>query len=448
MNKNWKPIIARLNSGENPETILNELYFGIEIEFADAGGLSTGSSECPYTEDDAAERLNDSAADTLAGLFGEHDSSAYRIYRTMLRHSDLETIVDTCTHATWSDVVDGELDSMREGWSPDDDDEGFEDVSGWNHGPDGTSGIVVEYRTDHPCNYETMKKRVKDLFAQAGDCEVPTNGSCHVHVSVPGVKHQTSDDDSLLHCCILFELSQLVNEFPECVHDRISDGDRYFGLSNTPREKFSCVHFHSQGSIEFRLFGHCDNSRDALECVRIAGTAFLRGYARFFAGAYEVKDVREFRSAFALSITEKEPLLSSVILPFMPMADVLSAACCQTDGLTEDKYTAGACSQHIGIAQITIADEYRNPWHNPEHAADMLWQAPEQYLCELRNGSRLTLRRVEIEGTVAYVDSSANEGDSVNGYGPAIHGYRVWSSDDSPHDITRFRRQTVSGGVS
>lgn len=448
MHKNWKPLIARLNAGENPESILNELYFGIEIEFSDAGGLATGSSECPYTEDDAAERLNDSATDTLAGLFGEHDNSAYRIYRTMLLHTDLETIVDTCTHVSWSDLVDSELDNMREGWESDDD-EGFEDVSGWNHGPDGTSGIVVEYRTDHPCNYATMQKRVKDLFDHAGDCEVPTNGSCHVHVSVPGVKHQTSDDDSLLHCCILFELSQMVNEFPKCVHERIEDGDRYFGLSNTPREKFSCVHFHSQGSIEFRLFGHCDNARDALQCVRIAGIAFLRGYARFFAGAYEVKDVREFRSAFALSITDREPMLSSVILPFMPLCDVLCAACCQTDGMhITPKNTFDFFSQNLSSGYVQWADEYRNPWHNPEHAADMLWNAPEQYLCELRNGSRLTLRRVEIEGTVAYVDSAASEGDSVNGYGPAIHGFRVWSSDDSPHDITRFRRQTVSGGVS
>lgn len=447
MHKNWKPLISSLNAGTDPEELLNSLYYGIEIEFSDAGELATGSTECPYTEDDAISNLNDSASEVLANIFGEHGSEAYRIYREMLRHADLETIIDSCTSQCWSDVVQDELDRMCEGWEPDSDDDGeFRDVDGWNHGPDGTSGIVVEYRTDHPCGYEEMRERVNELFALAGDCEVPTSGSCHVHVSVPGVKHQTSGDDSLLHCCILFELSQLVGEFPACVHRRIKASDRYFMLDNNPRDKYSAVHFHSQGSIEFRLFGHCSDAEDALKCVRIAGIAFLRGYARYFAHAYEIKDVSEFRTMFAESIRTKTPLLSSVILPFMPMSDILSAACNETGG-ADEPWMIDVAGKYTSTAQVTIADEYRNPWHNPETEAEMLWGNPEQYLCELRNGQRLTLRRVEIEGTIAFVDSNANEGDSVNGYGPNIHGHRVWSSDDSPADIIRFRLQTVSGGV-
>ena len=433
MHKNWKPVIDRLNSGVNPESILEELYYGVEIEFSDAGDL--GREECPYDEDSAAESLNDQGADLLAHLFGESDNSAYRVYREMLRHSSLEDIIDSCTRHSWSTLVDNELEAMRENWECNGDSGEFRDVSGWEHCEDGTSGIVQEYKTSHPCRYAEMRTRIQRLFDEAGSFHVPKNGSCHVHVSLPGVKHQTNTSDgdtSYLHCCILYELSQCAGLIPECVYDRIDHDSHWFELNEGPNTKYTAVRFHPQGSIEFRLFGHCNSTSEAMECVKVAGIAFLRGYARYFAKAYEIKDVREFRDAFKDAIEQRQPMLSSLIQTFMPMADILCASVSRVYGNCEES----AVSQGI----LNWVDEYRNPWQTD---SELLWSAPQNYVCELRNGQRITLAYCESDGGYFY-DSSLSEEQEGYAYGPSVNGLSCWQDSEDANDIIRFRLRTIS----
>ena len=441
MHKNWQSIVSALECGERSvEDVLASLNYGIEIEFSELGGLS-GPGECPYEESDAEERLNDNAIDTLANVFGEHHASAYSVYRQMLRCTDLETIVESCSPHSWSSLVDDELDSMRESWESEDEN-GYFEVDGWSHCPDGTASIEQEYKTDHPCNLEQMTERVKTLFRIAGgDAHVPLDGSCHVHVSVPGVSHRTNTsdgDNSYLHCCILYELAAQAENIPRCVYDRIDNDSHWFCLDGGPNEKYTAVRFHPQGSIEFRLFGHTNSARDALQCVHIAGTAFLRGYLRYFSKQYDIEDVSEFRDKFKAAIESGEPMSSDDIAPYMPMTGVLSAMCNVYDQLDEI-----FSRSRLSAGHGEWVSSYQHPWLTD---FDMLWNDPAQYECELRDGGIIRLRpHTTDDGLLVFIPASAGESDDVYAYGPAMNGPVIWS-DTSPHsqDIMRFRNVTPS----
>ena len=265
--------------------------------------------DCPYDEDSAEESLNESALYVLASrLPGGDTQQGRRIASGILDNMSLEEAIDGCTDCSWSDVVEWELESLRDSWEGDG--ESFDDVDGWEHCEDGTTGIVQEYKTDSPRSLHAAVRSLHRLFDQAGDgCEVPNNGSCHVHVSIPGCEHMASAN-SRLHACILFELSQLVGEFPARLWGRINSQyeDRFFALNEQCQSKFTAVHCHSQGTWEFRLFGGMNDPDDCSSCVSIAGRAMLAGYARFRAGNYDVEDIGEFREAFKEAILSKESM--------------------------------------------------------------------------------------------------------------------------------------------
>ena len=307
--------VSRLDRGESVEDVASDLWYGVEIEFADAGDLGV-PDDCPYDEDFAEESLNESALYVLASrLPGGDTQQGRRIAGGILDNMSLEEAINGCTEFHWSDLVEWELESLQDGWEGDGG--SFDDVSGWEHCEDGTSGIVQEYKTDSPRSLNTTVERLHRLFDRAGDdCEVPNNGSCHVHVSIPGCEHMASEN-SRLHACILFELSQLVGEFPSKLWGRINSQyeDRFFALNEQCQSKFTAVHCHSQGTWEFRLFGGLDDADDCATCVSIAGRAMLAGYARFRAGNYAIENIGEFREAFREAILAEKPMPVSAIEP-------------------------------------------------------------------------------------------------------------------------------------
>jgi len=271
---------------------IEELNYGIEIEFSNAGNLANESGP-QYDEDDAESSLNDNAVDWIENFLGCTSSIA----RELMRHGSLEDFINGFTRYSWSSFVSDELDSMNEN---SDSEPAYDDIDGWNHEEDATSGIVQEYQSKVGTLSKTME-RVQWLFKCAGsECKVPLNGSCHIHVSIPGSAHSATNE-SALHCCLLYELSQHIKEFPEAVIERLNSARAraYFEFSARCTQKFSAIHMHHQGTWEFRLFGHMDDPADIETCLNIAGKAFLSGYKRFASESYSIPSAAEFRNHFS-----------------------------------------------------------------------------------------------------------------------------------------------------
>jgi len=282
---------------------IDDLNYGVEIEFSDAGNLFN-EGVAPYDEETAEEILNENAEDWVQNHLGCGAQAA----RELLRHGSLEDFIDGFTRYSWNDMVSQEMDSLNE--NSDSSEQGYGDVRGWDHEEDGTRGIVQEYQS-HVGNFETTCARVSELFAEAGNRrKVPLNGSCHIHVSVPGSRHEATDQ-SLLHCCLIYELSQQIDLFPSIVRERMDDigAQVYFRLDALPTTKFSAIHIHHQGTWEFRLFGGMSELAPITTCLAIAGRAFLAGYRRFLAGEYTISDTSEFRQRFAQAMAAGVPML-------------------------------------------------------------------------------------------------------------------------------------------
>jgi hypothetical protein len=389
LNKLTEQHLNRL-AEESEDSVAASLHYGVEIEFSDCDELGSGVSSCPYTDDDAVNSLESDATQTLVNyLPGGGDRVVYDIARQILANTDLENAIETCTRFSWSSVVQAELDSMIDNWEGDDS-EGFLDVDGWEHCEDGTSGIVQEYKTDGPLCLTAIIERVNDLMNTAGSPTVPLNGSCHVHVSVPGAKH-TASDKSLLHCCILYELSQFVPEFPTRLYKRLeSSHQSYFSLDGLPTQKYSAVSFHHQGSVEFRLFGHLTDPDEINDCIRWAGLAFLRGYNRFRCGKYAVKDVAAFRTAFKTAVHAHRTMV---------LSDIQFDACtfiAEAVGTAfSDDADDGTFAQTMSEAFSQYVRRYRpiDPgyeWHNALVDSAMFRDAveyPEKYEFMRRDGT-------------------------------------------------------------
>ena len=282
---------------------INDLNYGIEIEFSNAGNLLNEGTPA-YDEDAAESCLNDNAEEWIESHLG----CGHQAARELLRHGSLEDFINGFTRYTWDNMVSQEMDSLNE--NSDASEAGFEDVMGWDHEEEGTRGIVQEYQS-HVGNLETTCARVSSLFAAAGNRrEVPLNGSCHVHVSVPGSRHSATDQ-SLLHCCLIYELSQQIDLFPAIVRERMENigAQMYFRTNALPTTKFSAVHIHQQGTWEFRIFGGMRQKSDIETCLAIAGRTFLAGYRRFLAGEYTISDPGEFRQRFADAMAAGVPMM-------------------------------------------------------------------------------------------------------------------------------------------
>lgn len=107
------------------------------------------------------------------------------------------------------------------------------------------------------------------------ELEVDEGCSFHIHLSIPGVKHSYGQN---LQAAIMDYFLSNINRLPECVRMRLaSDAVRFFEF-NLSQEKFRFVHWHAQGTIEFRLFGNVDNYKDGMKCLLEAVRALQHAY--------------------------------------------------------------------------------------------------------------------------------------------------------------------------
>jgi hypothetical protein len=285
----------------------NSLHYGIEMEFAKCTGLQGEVRTREEWEEVFADNFQEWLLDAIPGM----SAQTAKFFANNL-YGDVETFVDKFTPWQYTNVLDEFIEQNRS------DEEDFADVSGWEHSEDATEGIVREYRTEEPNKFYDTLDYVSHLLDQAGEWEIPHNGSCHVHISVPGMRHSLTEA-SALHCCILWELSQLRSLFPSCLEERFRENERYFKFDASPGTKFSCVHSHPQGSIEFRLWGAAKSVHDVEWFLKISAAAFLLGYLRFAQRRYndelghDMRAIKLFRSQFRSAILEENPLEESEI---------------------------------------------------------------------------------------------------------------------------------------
>ena len=284
------------------------IRYGIEVEFSELGELQEYGYPEP-TEDDAVESLEEEDRVELlvecwqrtAAVRQDLSTSQLRIVAEIVVRNwggDLESLVNECTNASYSGLINDRLNALLENWEGEDT---YQEIYGWHNSQDATRGIKREYKTSFPVTMEDMQDRLSTLFHRAGsEAEVPLNGSAHVHVSFPGCRHSATEQ-STLHCCILYELAVQLKDtvLPEELLERWKEHENYFRFSAPPGEKFSCVHMHPQGTWEFRLWGGLASVSPLLDCVEISGLAIVRGYRRFLAGNYAICCASTFRKSFA-----------------------------------------------------------------------------------------------------------------------------------------------------
>ena len=302
-----------LASADENELVKSGLHYGVEIEFSNAGDLANVQV---VTDEQCREHVhNVHIQERLVDLWSRdrrfrciytiniwdaHIQTALRAIADIVDSNsglDYEDSVNQLTSGDYNTLVSNANDTLVSELESD----SFDSVCGWENKEDSTSGIVQEYATETPTDYNGLEEHVRTLFRRAGgNRNVPSNGSNHIHVSIPGVRHQVSQD-SKLHCCILFELAKLCGEsdFPERLLCRWVNHENYFNFEANPGTKFSAVHCHPQGSWEFRLWGGMSCTSDIMHVVEISGLAIVRGYKRYYAGDYRVDNVVEYRHLFA-----------------------------------------------------------------------------------------------------------------------------------------------------
>lgn len=291
-----------------------ELDYGVEIEFERCDGL-TNERPREYWEELFAENLEDWL---LVNVPGMNRQAASYFHRNI--HGSVEDFIQQFTAADY----ETEIERLEEQNSSDD----FADVKGWKTTEESTQGIIVEYVTEDGSGFHDTLERVNTLFHDAGNFVIPYNGSCHVHINFRGMEHNLSEN-SALHGCILWELSQLQELFPSCLKSRFELFEhKYFCFDNSSQQKMTCVRSHPQGTLEFRLWGAADDTEDVERFLELSCAAFLLGYLRFSEGRYDREIFRDcdkaklFRSQFRDSMLSGNPLEECEIDPFPGCADV------------------------------------------------------------------------------------------------------------------------------
>ena len=280
------------------------LKYGIEIEFSKCPGLINEPEDEDTIRQRAMECMADDMTETARVAINRHiinglpchnrdvANAVARIAESLANAAS--SLEDLYAALDLSNDLDDDADQYASNNGMNENtDATFDDVTGWTHCDDGTPGILQEYQLDGPMYYHDAVLCVDRLFDSASlrydGHHVPVNGSCHIHISLDGVKH-TVADDSMLHACIVWALFDMYDSFPECVQERMcsNNANRYFMPHYPPHTKFSAVHNHRLGTFEFRLFGHVNDTETVERCMQIAASAFIRGYYMFKCGQQNI----------------------------------------------------------------------------------------------------------------------------------------------------------------
>lgn len=132
-----------------------------------------------------------------------------------------------------------------------------------------------EIRTEGALSPTQFVKIASDLLNN-NEFEVDNGCSFHIHLSVPGVEHQYGKK---FQAEMIAYLLENVKRLPESVQKRLrSDPCDRYAKFHVSKDKFSAIHFHGQGTWEFRLFGNVSDASDARRCLLVAIEALRHGY--------------------------------------------------------------------------------------------------------------------------------------------------------------------------
>lgn len=130
-----------------------------------------------------------------------------------------------------------------------------------------------EIRTRGGLSVQSFMKALKSVVSE--ELDVDEGCSFHIHLSIPGVRHSYGRN---LQAAIMDYFLSNISRLPECVRTRLeSEAVRFFEF-HLSQEKFRFVHWHPQGTIEFRLFGNVDNYKDGMKCLLEAVRALQHAY--------------------------------------------------------------------------------------------------------------------------------------------------------------------------
>lgn len=117
-----------------------------------------------------------------------------------------------------------------------------------------------------------------NVLKQAPNCDryVDTDCSAHLHVKLGDISHYYGRGN--LHRCIMEYISMNLAKLPQPVRKRLVGGGNRWIEPKLSHDKYRWVHFHDQGTIEFRLFGNIDNIEDLEACLQFAVDALAYAY--------------------------------------------------------------------------------------------------------------------------------------------------------------------------
>ena len=104
--------------------------------------------------------------------------------------------------------------------------------------------------------------------------EIDERCSFHIHLSVAGVDHYYGERTQAE---MLAYLIKNIDRLPQRVVDRINVNHRHYEVK-IKTDKFNAIHYHSQGTWEFRLFGNVTNQIEAQKCLQLAYEALRHAY--------------------------------------------------------------------------------------------------------------------------------------------------------------------------
>lgn len=284
-------------AGANLIDMLGMIRCGFELEFQKlegmtkncAGELDPDTLDHDLLQEDAEAALSDARVSDIAGWLPK-------------QLSDFVKSLDANTNATWQDIKcacdyvdslssamsDAEkkwMDSWKENALDENPDRYYERSLPYDsvlmpeHVELGDDGSVSggEIRTVGALTADQFLRALKDVCKL--DLEVDTGCSFHIHLSIDGMKHGYGKNLQFFMMQYLIENFEL---WPESVKARIKKTN-YYKLE-VSRDKYSMVHFHAQGTWEFRIFGNVLDELDGYRCLILACRAMQYAYRQVLAG--------------------------------------------------------------------------------------------------------------------------------------------------------------------
>ncbi len=272
---------------------LSMVRLGFELETQQTEGLTWATCESGEPDMDrmheyATERAQEYATDIdefFTYIEDEFIQSlnmlASRKKRELLAAVNINTLHEACKSGLLtideSDVIESMESTILDNVNSDDFCESGDigqhiDIPARIEAVNDSSVSGFEFRTIGGLELAEVKTAAENIFRF--DHKIDTKCSFHVHISIPGVKHQYGTE---LQAAMTEYLLINIAKIPDSIKQRWADDCGYF-KPMISRDKYAFVHMHDQGTWEFRCFGNVKNSKDAETCFLLATEALQYGY--------------------------------------------------------------------------------------------------------------------------------------------------------------------------